>query len=284
MSRRRTTKKTPLIIVLSGLIPEEILSKYYDDDTEDQTPHSIINISEDGTVSSVSSSSTAFNTFNTFNGRRHPPQKQSARKNKRSMIFMNQYKNQSRMFAVMIDVTQNGALPRMTHRPCWWCRSSFSSIPVGCPIKYNKNTPGTLEAKRFDEYLKSINIVSDGSNDFFETEGIFCTLSCAKAYALDQLQRTSSPRYKDSLILLNLIKEKTDPCVGGHGGQAGHGSQDSTIPIAPSWKMIDEWGGHLTPREFRESFGLVEYKETINLRRPLLYSTSQYFQEKKIKI
>jgi len=258
-TRRRTPKKTPLVVVIPGLLPEDVLCKYYDDDTDDHTSSSVVNITEDGNVCP----STSY--------RRHTPQKQGARKNKRSMIFMNHYKNQSRMYAVMIDVTQNGALPRMTHKPCWWCRSSFTSIPVGCPLKYNKNTPGTLDSKRFEEYLKSINIVSDGTNDFFETEGLFCTLSCAKSYALEQLQKTSSPKYKDSLTLLNLIQYKVS-------------NVHTEIPSAPSWKMIDEWGGHLTPREFRESFGLVEYTETVNLRRPLMYSTSQYFQEKRIKL
>lgn len=268
MSRRRVQKKSPLIIVLSDMIPDVVLSKYYDDDTLDETAYtqcSVVNLAEDGTIQRHTRKGMTHH---------HTPQKQSARKNKRSMIFMNQHKNQTRMYAVMIDIVQNGALPRMTNKPCWWCRSSFSSIPVGCPIRYNKNTPGSIEAQRFDEYLKSLNIASDGSNDFFETEGLFCTLSCAKAYALDQLQRTSCPRYKDSLTLLNLIRHKS---------MAVESVNDIAIPAAPSWKMIDEWGGHLTPREFRESFGLVEYKDTINMRRPLLYSTAQYFQEKKIK-
>lgn len=263
-ARRRTTKKNPLLIVLKNLSIDEVLCKYYDDDEEDNTPTTLISINESGQVcsSGVTRSNIHLRT----------PQKQGSRKNKRSMIFMNQYKNQSRMYAIMIDITQNGALPRMTNKPCWWCRSSFTSIPVGCPIRYNKNTPGSEEAKNFEAYLKSLNIAYDGSNDFFETEGIFCTLSCTKAYILDQMQRTSGPKYRDSLLLLNLIKFKTDP------------QNKDEIVTAPSWKLIDEWGGHLTPKQYRDSFGLIEYKETINMRRPLLYSTSQYFQEKRIKV
>lgn len=267
-SRRRTPKKTPLLVVITDLIPEVVLSKHYDDGRYDSNIAStIVNLSEDGTLQNPSARRSQNN---------HTPQKQGARKNKRSMIFMSQYKNQCRMYAVMIDIVQNGALPRMTNKPCWWCRSTFSSIPVGCPIKYNKNTPGSTDAKRFEDYLKSINIASDGTNDFFETEGLFCTLSCAKAYALDQLQRSGSSKYKDSLTLLDLIHHKTLQLEGNVDATAH-------IHAAPSWRMIDEWGGHLTPREFRESFGLVEYRDTINVRRPMLYSTAQYYQEKKIK-
>ncbi len=251
MSSRRTVKKQQLLVTLRGIDVENVLYHHYGDHTTNST---CVDVEDDnkGTYQRV-------------------PQKQNARKNKRSMIFTSHTKNQSRMYAVMIDVTQNGALPRITHRPCWWCRTSFTNTPIGCPIRYVTCKKGSLEEKRFNEYIKKINLTSDGTTDFFETEGIFCSLSCAKAHVIDELSKGKT-KFKKSLTLLSLMRTRS-----------GDNSNDP-IAVAPSWKLINEWGGHLSIQEYRESFGRVEYVETVNARRPMLYSTSQYFQEKIIRV
>lgn len=244
----KVTKRTKQLIILRGLDIEGLLYKHYGDQA-----YNAVTLIEDV--------------------QQRVPQKQNARKNKRCMIFTNQQKNQSRMYAVMIDITQHHSLPRITSRPCWWCRTGFTSIPIGCPIKYNKNNPGTLDAERFAQHIKQMNLVTDGTCDFFETEGLFCSYSCAKSYALEELSK-GKMRFKKSLTLLSLLRSKSE----------GPEAVSEPISSAPSWKMINEWGGPLSIKEFRDSPGRVEYVETVNVRRPMMYSTSQYLQEKTIRV
>lgn len=254
MSKRKVVKVDEYIVVLSGLDVEGVLFEQYGEDNDIVSEVPL----EDDEPSS----------------RKHnlPPRKQNARKNKRSMLFTDQHKNQSRMYANMIDITQSGPLPRSTSKPCWWCRHSFNTLPVGCPIKYHPPTHiNAIDKSRFVEHLSSMNISPvDNSTDFFETEGLFCSLSCTKAYILDQLAKTESPKYKTSLGLISLLRFKME------------GVKD-TVSVSPSWKMLIEYGGPLNIQEYRSSVGFTEYVETTNLRRPYLFSSSQYFKEKKIR-
>jgi hypothetical protein len=188
-------------------------------------------------------------------------------KSKRCTLFLNSHKTPVKSWGCMIDVTQNGPLPLTTKRPCWWCHHSFTTSPVGCPQIYHPNlkTPNE-ETQRFIEKLKKANYPTD-TNDFFETEGYFCSGPCCKAYILDQ---GSSVKYKNSLSLLSLLFYKY------HGVQV-------EIPRAPSCKVLKAYGGHLTIQEFRAAFGRLDFIETVNIRRPYMFCTSQYLEENRIK-
>jgi len=196
---------------------------------------------------------------------------EKSRKSRRAVMFLDPNKAIVKMWGNMIDVTQNGALPRYTTKPCWWCRGTFNSHPIGCPIRYNPNKPPGRDRDRVLERLKEANLPLDSGTDFFETEGLFCTFPCVKSYILDESSRTKSPKYKRAMTLLTLLYQKLlgEICV---------------IPTAGSWKVLTDWGGHLTPQEFRATTGLLEYTETVNTRRPLMYSSSVYVQEKRVKI
>jgi hypothetical protein len=166
-------------------------------------------------------------------------------KSKRSMYFLDTRKMKTKFWCNLIDITQNGPLPQHTKNPCWWCRNTFKTQPIGCPLKYNEK---------------------DEEAGFFNTEGFFCSFSCCKAYILDQ---KSSPKYKESLTLLSLLFFKLYNCK-------------PDFPTAPSWKLLKEHGGHLTINEFRSSLGKLVYRETVNTRTHM-YCSSQCIEEKKIK-
>ena len=218
-------------------------------------------------------------------------------KSRRVRYFLDSQKHPTKCWMTMIDVasTNSGCLPTSTGKPCWWCRHSFTSAPIGVPIAYTPHRESGPERERFERFLLSANLVtkkeladartktatsrsgkekSIATNDIFETEGIFCSFPCAKAYILKELScAAGGARYKDSLGFLSLMFAKVS------------GDPDAVpveIPTAPSWKVLKEYGGHLTVQEFRSVFGSgLIYEPTVNVSRPYMFSSSQYVTEKK---
>ena len=188
-------------------------------------------------------------------------------KSKRAYYFLDTRKIQNKFWNIMIDTTMNGSLPSTTTKPCWWCRHSFQTKPIGCPLRYNVNKQNGIEKERFDEKFISADLPID-TNDFFETEGIFCSFPCCKAYILNQ---RNSSKYKESATLLTLLFYIFYNKV-------------ADFDPAPSWKLLKDYGGHLTIQEFRSTFGKLAYDETVNIRRPFMFCSSQYIAERKIKL
>lgn len=191
-------------------------------------------------------------------------------KSKRCYYFLDK-KKQTKYWRIMYDLTLSGPLPQTTNKNCWWCRSKFQTIPIGCPIKYNNHKDSSIEKERFEQKRKAkgVSVPDTGDTDFFETIGIFCSFPCCKAYILEQ---KNLGKYSESLTLLTLLFKKIFAGV------------EPDFPIAPSWKLLKEYGGHLTIQEFRQTFGIFEYVNTVNFRRHYMYNTSEYIEEKKIKL
>jgi hypothetical protein len=188
-------------------------------------------------------------------------------KSKKAYYFLDTRKIQNKYWGNMLDITMNGALPSSTNKPCWWCRCPFKTRPIGCPLVYHSHKKEGIDKERLEEKFKNANIALD-KNDFFETEGCFCSFPCCKAFILNQ---RNSTKYKEAAALLSLLfytlyKRKDE------------------LPAAPSWKTLKDYGGHLTIQEFRASFGKLEYEETVNNRRPYMFCSSQYISEKRLKL
>lgn len=199
-------------------------------------------------------------------------------KSKRAMWFLDSHKTKAKYWVSMIDVTQSesttkteggiiGSLPSHTSKPCWWCRHTFATKVLGCPIKYNPCKLNSVERTRVEQKFRKSKLPTT-SFDFFETEGIFCSFPCIKAYILSH---NLNSRYKESSTLLSLLYLKLT------------GSSISYIPPAPSWKVLIEYGGHLNIKEYRATFGKLEYTETVSIRRPYMFCSSKYIEERRIK-
>jgi len=194
------------------------------------------------------------------------------KKKRRGMLFIDPQRGQVKTWATMIDVTIGGALPRFTKKPCWSCRNRFNTHPIGCPIKFNPTPKNPVLVNRLKERFKEMNIIFDENNlDFFETDGIFCSFPCVKFYILDQISKTKSSKYKKALEYLSLMYYRISGDM-------------IIIPSAPTWKLSVDWGGHLTPVEYRASIGHLEYNETLNVLRPYMFCSSNWIREKKIKL
>ena len=161
----------------------------------------------------------------------------------------------------MLNFVDNKYLPVYTDKPCWWCGYSFKTSPIGLPIRYYPSN-GNDSIK---DFLIKSNLSAD-TNDFFETEGIFCSFPCCKAFMLDKHFNT---RYKNSMTLISLLYYKLY-------------NERININAAPSWKLLKQWGGSLSIEEFRESFCKYVYCITSNIKRPFMFSTGVYIEEIKI--
>jgi len=152
---------------------------------------------------------------------------------------------------------------------CYWCRHSISEIPVGCPVKY---VPSMIHKSYFSEINKEKFMVKESmispvvmpdiiqeTNDYYETDGIFCSLECAMAFIKDNKKNSL---YTDSEILLNRIAgRKVEP--------------------APHWRLLKSYGGHLDIKEFR-TLRNVEYIQS-GIHKPFFKSVAHTF-EQKIKL
>jgi len=112
---------------------------------------------------------------------------------------------------------------------CWYCRHTIPSDwhPLGIPIKHRV----------------------EQSIDTFECEGVFCSFNCVVAY----LQEHAEYRYKDSSVILLMLFRKV----------MQHHKPLNTIVPSPSWKLLKEYGGHLTVEEYRKCIQHVEYKSML---------------------
>ena len=135
---------------------------------------------------------------------------------------------------------------------CYWCRHPFKTNPLGCPIKYCPNTSvrtyysemtktnfSVKESVCTNQVVEPKPDVETIENDYYETDGIFCSPNCLFAFIKDNKK---NPVYIDSETLFyRLCPEKILP--------------------APHWRLLDVYGGPLTIDKFREGFSKMQYED-----------------------
>jgi len=187
-------------------------------------------------------------------------------KSDRYMYFIDSKKMKVKCWLNMIDFSRDGILPNATNKPCWWCRHTFVTCPIGIPLKFWCKNSNSIHRLAVLEKCKELNIDVDDSFEFFETEGIFCSFPCVKAYVMSDI---NNPRYKESLSNLTLLFSNIHKCI-------------KPIPVASSWKVLDIWGGHQTIEQYRSSFDRLVYEDTNNLLRPIMFPVSTIYEEIKV--
>jgi len=234
-------------LILKGIDASQILLSYYNPIQKDtEIPETLLDADKEIDISEI-----------------------LKEKSPRCVYFVDTHKQKVKCWVNMIDVTQEMALPFYTTKKCWWHRDKIQHHPLGIPIRYSSQKNDGIEKERLAKKFKDSNYNPD-SNDFFETIGVVCSFPCMKAYILDQLSRSRSSRFKNSLTLMTLLYSKMFGKI-------------ITIPTAPTWKLLKQYGGHLTPKEYTSTFGRLEYTETVNIRRPYMFSSSEYIQEHRVR-
>lgn len=99
---------------------------------------------------------------------------------------------------------------------CWWCSLIIEHEPIGCPLSFKEGT--------------------------YYTDGLFCSANCVKAYVLEYCQNDS--RFKDSVRLLSLMVAE--------GTSRRKDQEPITIQPSPHWRLLIQFGGHVTPEKFKD--------------------------------
>lgn len=97
---------------------------------------------------------------------------------------------------------------------CFWDTHEITTRAVGCPIKLN--TDGT-----------------------FDIDGIFCSLECALAFALDR-KAANDLMYKDAPYLVQELAKRM--------------GISKIIRPALTWRVLDAYGGYKDIKTFRMGF------------------------------
>lgn len=162
---------------------------------------------------------------------------------------------------------------------CYWCRQPFENRPIGCPIKYVSNkaikkyhSHITKDTYTIKENIPDISVLNLDDNinivpeEHYETDGVFCSFNCCKAW----IQDNKHDRLYDQSDML-LTKMYNDLL----------GSTFETINVAPHWRLLEHYGGHLNIIQFREGFYNVEYIDHgITRGLPNFLSIGRLYEEK----
>jgi hypothetical protein len=122
-------------------------------------------------------------------------------------------------------------IPTKTNICCWWCKYPIPSDvnPIGCPVKFFKK-----------DISKNIN------EDYFETDGIFCSFNCTLAYINDL--SVYDIRYRESTGLLYILYKKI----------FNEFPPQMCIKPALNWRLLKNFGGIISIDEFRNNFQKID--------------------------
>jgi len=200
--------------------------------------------------------------------------------------FLDESKKGHTCFVSMIDFASQMDVNLLRYH-CFWCRNPFSTLPIGCPLKYVSSQAEKQYHSHISKDLYTIkeNITSSKRNtletteledvtiksaDYYETDGVFCSFNCAKAWINDN---KSNNKYACSNSLL--VKMYSDI--------TGTQRKVANIDPAPNWRLLEQYGGHLNIVKFREGFNKVDYKCHGVARRVPTFASAEYLYEENIK-
>jgi hypothetical protein len=172
--------------------------------------------------------------------------------------FLDETKRTVKCNVSMIDFNTKREIKYSKYN-CFWDRHPFDSDPLGCPIRYvsNKGVKKYFSEISKDNYIIKENITKKKfekiscnnnlhsgidviKNEYFETDGIFCSFNCIKAFIKDNKHNCL---YQHSEYLMYKLYNETF-----------NTNKNIVINPAPHWRLLREYGGNLSIDKFRESF------------------------------
>lgn len=193
--------------------------------------------------------------------------------------FLDEAKNIHLCGVSMIDFTSKKEVNLLRYN-CYWCRNPFESKPIGCPIKYiapqavkcyyshiSKDVYTIKEniTEKMTDNINSENI-KVSNNSYYETDGAFCSFNCCQAY----INENKHNRLYDqsSFLLLKMFNNI-------------NGTKYETISPAPHWRVLDQYGGHISIVKFRDGFNKIDYEYHGSTKKiPQFVSVKSLYEEK----
>ena len=176
---------------------------------------------------------------------------------------------------------KNNNLEKYTN--CFWCRHSFSTLPIGCPIKfehsyvikkfYSHITKNWYTLKESVSEKQLINYINHPSKfkimyrNYYITDGVFCSFNCCLAFINDNRH---NKLYNNSLQLLNQFYYSIY-------------KKGMSLDPADSWRLLREYGGTQTIEDFRNNFKKISYIEHYIVESVPQNKSIGHVYEKKIK-
>lgn len=165
---------------------------------------------------------------------------------------------------------------------CFWCRHSFSTIPIGCPIKYVSSKLIQIHTSEITKEKYTIcqqvtkNAIIENSNspdmkfinnNYYETDGCFCSFNCCLAFINDNIHNSTYINSKHLLMKMYSDIFATKKLV--------------KISPAPSWRLLRNYGGFMDIQEFRDSFTNYVYIDNNHCisRLPKIMPVGHIFEE-----
>lgn len=186
--------------------------------------------------------------------------------------FLDENKKQYNTKITMVEFTKHRRLPVQTNVKCFWCRHSFDTRPLGCPVKYihsvmeksyvshitkdKYNMKENTTTRKMDKIMANVDIqqhieITPLENNYYLTDGIFCSFNCALSFIKD---KNNDLFYKESYSLLHTLYYDFV------------GKKAEKLLPAPDWRLLEEYGGSMSIKEFRESFYKIQYEFMFTIR------------------
>lgn len=196
--------------------------------------------------------------------------------------FLDESKKVHQCNVSMIDFSTNIDTSLLRYN-CYWDRHPFQTKPIGCPVRYvssqavkNYHSEISKDVYTIKENVSSSrrSLVNDERisiklGEYYETDGVFCSFPCCRAFIRDNKHVRD---YDQSEMLL--LKMYNDMM----------GTRMEVIDPAPHWRLLREYGGNKTIAEFRGTFNKVEHEFHGTIRQALpLYRPIGHLFEEKIK-
>jgi hypothetical protein len=201
--------------------------------------------------------------------------------------FLDESKKDHQCVVTMKKYITQETLPTSTMVHCFWCRHSFTYKPIGCPIEY---IPNRIIKKYHSEITKDIYVLRENvtssqlkdvkpedpseiqvqNRDYYLMDGLFCSFNCCLSFIKDH---SSEALYHNSETYLNKIYYDI------------FGTSASKLICAPSWRLLKDYGGHMTIDEYRKNFYKVDFFDVDNIICPFPNSKPVGFLfEKQIRL
>lgn len=172
-----------------------------------------------------------------------------------SISFLDESKRIHKCHIVYIDYNTKQDISNNKYL-CFWCRYSFDTKPIGCPIRYiSKQAVKTYYSHiSRDTYTIKDNISKDRETtseeititdgNYYESDGAFCSFNCVMAFINDNKHKSLYRLSKQ--LLLKIYNEICN-------------TKCETIIPSPDWRLLEDYGGILSISKFREGMSKLDY-------------------------